>query len=84
MKAIRAAGWVVLLLLNLFCFAAMFIGMRFGVSHGYRIEDWVSILVPNWRDEGELSAWFYALPLVIIPLATAALAVSAVLKRRRA
>ena len=83
MPAIRAAGWVVLLLLNLFCFAVIVVGVKFGVAHGYTTEDWLSTFVPHWREEGELSAWFMLLALVAIPLATAVLVLRKLLKRRR-
>jgi hypothetical protein len=83
MTAMRAAGWVVLLLLNQFCFAVIFVGVRFGLAHGYTMEDWLSIFVPHWREEGELSAWFMFLPLVVIPLVTSALVLRKRLKRPR-
>ena len=83
MIAARIAGWIALMLLNLFCFAVIFVGVRFGLAHGYTGEDWVSVLVPNLSEDGDLSRWFLGLPFLGIPLVTTAFFLRKLMKPRR-
>ena len=80
----RRLGCLLLLVpANLLCLAVAWVGLRVGGAYDYTLSEWLSVLLPDFTEPGEIGRVLLMVTLVSVPAATLGILTSMVVERLR-